>query len=366
MGHVSALIADRPTDWLTVLTEQFSISAVTDGDLVSLKYNQIESPMHEPIVQECRGMVVHVPTGTIEANPYNEFWNTGETFAAPIDWSTANVLEKLDGSLMILYWHDGRWCVASSGHPTAGGPYGDFEGTFRDAFWRTWDALGMRLPYDDHCDNFCFMFEFCANEHRIVCKHERPRIVLHGGRMLSTGEELDLEWLRSWATCYGWERIKSYALESAADALAEADTLNPIATEGFVVVDAAFNRVKIKSPRYVALHHMKGTATPRRAIELWQTGETAEVLAHFPEFAPKILPVQQALDIAAECAVRDIAEHAGIDRKTFALAVKDKPWASACFRHFGEQATREQVTKTLRSQSLASLERLVEAIGVPS
>jgi hypothetical protein len=58
-----------------------------DGDLVSLKYNQIESPMHEPIVQECRGMVVHVPTGTILAHPYNKFWNHGEALAAPIDWA---------------------------------------------------------------------------------------------------------------------------------------------------------------------------------------------------------------------------------------------------------------------------------------
>jgi len=367
MGHVSALIADRPTDWLTVLTEQFSISAVTDGDLVSLKYNQIESPMHEPIVQECRGMVVHVPTGTILAHPYNKFWNHGETLAAPLDWSAARVLEKLDGSLMILYYHGGNWCVASSGHPTAGGSYGDLDGTFRDAFWRTFATLGMRLPHGH--DGVCFMFEFCANEHRIVCRHEQPRIVLHGARTLETGVEVLPSWLKWYADQFKWELVKHYEIGSIDAALSAADALDPIATEGFVVVDALFNRVKIKSPRYVALHHMKGEATLRRAIELWQTGETDEVLAHFPEFAPKIVPVQQTLEEAARKAWRDLVDSTHIDsRKEFAAVVKERPWSAACFRHYDNRAsvTVHDVTKTLRSQSLASLERIVEAIGVPS
>ncbi len=365
MSHVASLINDR-ADWLTVLTEQFSITAVVDGDLVSLKYNQIESPMHEPIVQECRGMVVHVPTGTILAHPYNKFWNHGEVLAAPIDWSTARVLEKLDGSLMTLYHHEGRWCVASSGHPTAGGSYGEEARLFRDAFWETWDALGYRLP-SEPWTRVCFMFEFCANAHRIVCRHDKPRIVLHGGRDLVTGEELHAGYLSSAAGECGWEVVRQYAIENAEHALEAAETVDPIQTEGFVVVDSAFNRVKIKSPRYVALHHMKGEATLRRAIELWQTGETDEVLAHFPEFAPKIVPVQQALEEAVRKAHADLVGAQAVEsRKEFAAQVKNRPWSAACFRHFDDRGavTVHDVTKTMRSQSLASLERLVEAIGV--
>jgi hypothetical protein len=364
--HVRNLINSEPDRWLSILTEQFHISAVAseDGDLVSLKYNQIESPMHEPIVRECRGMVVHVPTGTILAHPYNKFWNHGETLAAPIDWSTARVLEKLDGSLMTLYHHGGKWCVASSGHPTAGGSYGDESRTFRDAFWETWHALDMQLP--DSLEESCFMFEFCSNAHRIVCRHDKPRIVLHGARDLVDGDEFSLPWLQS--VCYGWnwEVINSFGIDSADSALAAVETVDPIKTEGFVVVDSQFNRVKIKSPRYVALHHMKGEATLRRAIELWQTGETDEVLAHFPEFAPKILPVQQALEHAAERAHRDLINHRDTQsRKDFAADIKQRPWSSVCFRHFDDRhtATRDAVTKSLRSQSLASLERLVEQVG---
>lgn len=368
MNHVRNLIADRP-DWLSVLTDQLRIGAVfsEDDELVSLKYNQIESPMHEPIVQECRGMVVEVASGVILSHPYNKFWNHGEQLAASIDWPTARVLEKLDGSLMTLYWHGGAWQVASSGHPTAGGSYNDQDCTFRDAFWETWRALGYRTP--DGWLPFCFMFEFCADAHRIVCKYDRPRIVLHGARDLVSGVELPHDDLAEIAQARGWEFIRSYDLGSIGDALAAADALDPIANEGFVVVDANHNRVKIKSPRYVALHHMKGEATLRRAIELWQTGETDEVLAHFPEFAPKIVPVQQALEEVARLAHRDLVEAREIEsRKEFAAVVKQRPWSAACFRHFDDRhsVTTHDVAKAMRSQTLASLERLVEAVGVSS
>src|SRR6185312_17211633 len=96
---VESLIATNP-NWLEHLETEFKIHIVRDGNLVSLKYNQIESPMHEPIVQECRGMVVNTTTGKVLAHPYNKFWNYGEHLADTIDWSTARVLEKLDGSLM--------------------------------------------------------------------------------------------------------------------------------------------------------------------------------------------------------------------------------------------------------------------------
>src|SRR5512140_984747 len=106
------LMVERPDDWLTHLETEFKIDAVRDGDRVSLKYDMIESPMAEPIVQQCRGMVVDTARRAVLAWPYNKFWNHGEGAAAPIDWSTARVQEKLDGSLMILYWDAGSWVVA--------------------------------------------------------------------------------------------------------------------------------------------------------------------------------------------------------------------------------------------------------------
>lgn len=375
---VKQLIADNP-QWLDYLVNELKIDVVRDGDFVSLKYNQIESPMHDPIVQECRGMVVNTATSKILAHGYNKFWNHGESLADPIDWSTARVLEKLDGSLMQMFWgwpgdtgpglpsatHDG-WLVASSGTPLASGSFGDrADMTFGDAFWDLFTRFGMALPTGRYSD-VTFMFELCDQPNRIVVKHDKPRLVLHGARNLITGQELRRDELKGIADTHNWEIARSYAIRSIEECLAAAEALDPIQTEGFVVVDADFHRVKIKSPRYVILHHMKGAATPRRAIELWQTGEAAELLAHFPEMAPQILPIHALLDSFAVNVVDTLGANMGAPtRKDFAAAVKDLPWAAPCFKMYGDPfPTIAKATELLRAQSMASLERLLESAGV--
>jgi hypothetical protein len=41
--------------------------------------------------------------------PYEKFFNFNETFAAKLDWDESTVVtEKSDGSLMTLYYYDGR------------------------------------------------------------------------------------------------------------------------------------------------------------------------------------------------------------------------------------------------------------------
>jgi hypothetical protein len=366
--HVKRLMEDRPSDWLEHLETSYSIKANRSGDFVSLKYNQIESPMHEPVVQECRGMVVDTVRRRVMAHPYNKFWNHGDAPAAEIDWSTARVFEKLDGSLMTLYWNDVTegWQVASSGTPDACGSFGaDDQRTFADGFWSLFAELGMRLPDADRRDT-CFMFELCAAENRVVVRHAKPRIVLHGARDMSTGCELGYRDLIGIGEKYGWEVVYAYPITSIDEALAKAAEFEPLEHEGFVVADAAFNRVKIKSPRYVILHHMKGEATTRRAIELWQTGEAGELLSHFPEMEPAIRPVHDALDFASYAALLDLAKHRNAaSRKEFAMAVKDAPWSATVFKLYTTDAALPSLADSkavTRAMSMSALERLVEQV----
>lgn len=377
MSHVRNFIREHGSAWLDRLVAEYKISATVDGDLVSLKYDQRDdgSPMHEPIVQECRGLVVDMATRTVLAHPYNKFWNLGEPLADDLDWGTASVLEKLDGSLMILYWHPGEmdWRVASSGHPTAGGSFGtSSEETFREAFWRIWDQLGMVLPHPESWpgwgvppERMCFMFELCAAENRIIVKHEHPRIVLHGARELDNGSELHLNELRIIADFHGWEVVTDYPIGTLEQAKRASETLDPIRCEGFVVVDANFRRVKIKSPRYVMLHHLKGEMSFRRAIELWQTGEASELLTHFPEMAGEIVPVHEDIERCARGAYEDVMRFAATPtRKEYAELVKDRPWASVCFKLYGKpEPTIEQCRDILRGHTVAALEKMLERVS---
>jgi hypothetical protein len=365
---VQTLINERPHEWLSILEHEFKIHIVRDGNLASLKYNQIESPMREPIVQQCRGMVVDVEARRVLAWPYNKFWNHGEELAAPIDWSTARVQEKLDGSLIILRYDgaDRGWCVASSGHPTAGGSFGSDARTFGQAFWDL--ARDGALHHRAANTRVTYLFELCATPNRVVVRHERPRLVLHGARWLETGVELTRGELLEHTAHMGCEIVREFPIRTIQDCLAAAEELDPLQQEGFVVVDAMCNRVKIKSPRYVILHHMKGEATPRRAVELWQTGETGELLTHFPELVPAISPIQDRLeDIARRAAdEHDEALCRSFDRKSYAAMATRYPFSAVMFRMLTDGRTGTDAARSImRGMSLTALERLIDLSRAP-
>jgi hypothetical protein len=110
---------------LAALCERFHIKAArheAHPNLIQLKYNQITAPMAEPIVQQCRGLIVDESRDwEAVCHPFDKFFNANEPLAAPIDWASARVFEKLDGSLMSLYFYGGAWQVASSGGPRRAG-----------------------------------------------------------------------------------------------------------------------------------------------------------------------------------------------------------------------------------------------------
>lgn len=365
MTHVRDFIARNPSNWLSLLEDKFKIHVTRDGDLVSLKYNQIESPMAHPVVRQCRGMVVHAPTGRILAHPYDKFWNHGEPLAAPVNWKRARVQEKLDGSLMILY-HDPFaeiWRVASSGHPTAGGTYGvGGAKTFAEMFWQVFEASEMHMP---PVPGYCYMFELCAPDNRIVVKYDAPRLVLHGARSLSTGAEGWSLSLACTAAAFHWPFVTEHPVGSLDEAIAKAAELDPLQSEGFVVVDADFNRVKIKSPRYVRLHHLRDKTTPRAIIEAWQKGEESEILAHFPEMEADFLRVLNPIENAAILASNALWEHGSLEsRKEFAEHVKHLPYSAVCFRLYGTPRRRpEDALSVLREMSVAALERIVAGMA---
>lgn len=90
------------SDWECLLSsEPFCINITHDTvagrNLVMFKYNQLNSDLGNPIVQECRGLILNADTFEVVSYPFNKFFNYGEAHAADIDWSTAWVSQKLDG-----------------------------------------------------------------------------------------------------------------------------------------------------------------------------------------------------------------------------------------------------------------------------
>lgn len=265
-------------------------------NLVMLKYNQIESPMANPIVQKCRGIILdEADDWRIVSYPYDKFFNYGEGHAAKIDWSSARVYEKLDGSLMTMYFYDGKWQVASSGLPDASGEVMGTDTTFRELFWKVWDKLEYSLfpTNDPKVTDLCFMFELMTPYNRVVVRHEQSKIVLHGVRRLSDFRELNPIVV---AHQNGWECVGTHPLQSWEDVEVAAKALEPMESEGYVICDGSYNRVKVKSPQYVAVAHMKDGFTTRRMLEIVRTNENSEFLSYYPEYTNLYIDIRSKFD----------------------------------------------------------------------
>jgi hypothetical protein len=326
--HVQQYLESHSIEELTAF---YGISAKRHPkypNLVMLKYNQIESPMGERIVQECRGLILNEAEGwSVVSRPYDKFFNYGEGHASPIDWPSARVYEKLDGSLMTLYWYADQWHVASSGLPDAGGPVMGSSGTFAELFWRVWNELGYRLPTDTGC---CYMFELMTPHNRVVVPHQTCRIVLHGAREIATGIECKPEIFAS--DSVAWEVVRSYPIATLDDVVAMAATLKPMEHEGYVVVDKDFRRIKVKSPQYVAMAHMKDNFTVGRMLELVRTNEGEEFLGYFPELRADYERVRSVYrEFCAEARMAYSAIRDEPTQKDFAMKAKDSRFAPVLF-----------------------------------
>lgn len=291
--------------------------------LVLFKYDQIESPMAVRIVQECRGLILDsVNDWEVVAFPFTKFFNHGEGHAAPIDWKTARVQEKLDGSLMTLYWFDNDWHVASSGNPDAAGKINDFNITFKDLFWDTWAAENYTVSNLDR--GVTYMFELTSQFNRVVVPHMTPRLTLIGMRTIHTHQEIPVM-LGGFA---GFKTVREFPLGSFEDIVKSFDTFDGIRQEGYVVVDGNFNRVKVKHPAYVALHHVKDSLanSKKKLVEIIRTNESAEFLVYFPEFKDEFEDLKakydklvEGMDEHYEIIFEEANGHKKVNRKHFAM-----------------------------------------------
>lgn len=322
------------------LVTSYTIKARRHGkyeNLVLLKYG-IEAAFMNPMVRECRGIILDEAKGwAIVSRAFDKFGNEGEGYVPEIDWSTARVQEKLDGSLCVLYHYDGAWHVATSGSPDASGEVqqaGMRDGiveksgkTFADYFWETFRAAAGKLPEPS---DLCFAFELMGPLNRIVVVHTTPWLRLLAVRNRATGEQFLPD---AMAELVGIPAVRSFPLGTIEEIHASFDHISPVSQEGYVVVDGAFNRVKIKHPGYVALHHAKDGMGPKAFVEIARTGEVSEVVGAFPEFKPLIEDARAKYTNLVQ-SVKDRYESIkGIEtQKDFALEALKTPYSAALFQ----------------------------------
>jgi RNA ligase len=83
-------------------------------------WNYSEKVQYENLWDEtllmCRGLVTN-NEGNIVAKPFDKFFNIEEGKYEPTE--KFEVWEKMDGSLLIVFWYEGKWIVATRGSFTS-------------------------------------------------------------------------------------------------------------------------------------------------------------------------------------------------------------------------------------------------------
>ncbi len=348
------------------------------GHKFSLNYDQIEAKESDPLAQECRGLVLACENGVslssqflnlpgtkashthlcpgktvILAYPMNRFFNHGQSTADYIDWSDPNltVLEKLDGTLCIVYWDKftNLWCVATRSVSEADLLMDNGLFTFRTLFEKAVEETSKQsFQYlTDHLDKkTTYCFELTTPYNRIVVNYPNNGVTLLAARSLTTNREIDIDHV----VTIGIPHVQAYKFTTVEKTLEWVSSLNPMEHEG-VVVKQGEKRNKVKNPAYVAYNKVRDAlaTSPRNMVELILSEKDDDVIPMLPEEIVKNL---QQIKIGLQAGIRrhddayQFAKSAADmvnpgDKKTFAILVtKNKDlWTAPFFQMFDGKAS---------------------------
>lgn len=279
----------------------FKLKTRVYSDKILLKYDQLVSPtlMALPEMQDCRGIILDRKDFKVMSLAFRKFFNSEEGNAHKIDWDTAHVLEKLDGSCMQVYWdhYKNQWFAGTTGTAEGEGEVNNKMGTtFNNLFWNTVKEK-YNLNTEKMSKRHCFVFELTTPYNIVVKPHGIATATLLTVRSLDTLKEVSRAEAIEIAATLGVPVVKSYDLNQGnIGAILRSLEGMPWSDEGYVVVDANFNRVKIKNPAYVAVHHLKGKSAEHNILTIVKSNEIEEFGATFPERKAELYKLKENYD----------------------------------------------------------------------
>ena len=273
----------------------------------------------DEVTLQCRGLVTD-DKGNIVARPFKKFFNMEE--GKHTSTSEFDVYEKMDGSLIIVFWYDGGWVVAS-------------RGSFISE-----QALGASKIFFDELDhNFSigitYLFEFTAPWNRIVVDYgEKPNLTLLGAIRTDDGDEASWDVLKGIADGANCDVVKKY------DGISDYSTLKGMIgnnAEGFVIRFSNGDRMKIKGEEYLRLHKIMTEVSTKSVWEILSNGDNMEgLLKDVPdEFYKKIKEYENELVTQFKKIKNKYERYFSLmstdDRKEFAFSAKEMEFPSILF-----------------------------------
>ena len=350
-------LINQNRNWEEILSSSpYNLIIKQKGDFVLLKYSSIEpkSDMSNPIVQECRGLILKKDFFELTSNPsipqykvasmrFTKFFNYGQEEAAILEFP-CEASEKIDGSLIgVWYDNDTGWHVSTSGNIDAeDAPIdtGEYK-SYRDIFNLAWDDNFFDMLSKD-CT---YMFELVSPFTKLVVPYKETKLYLLAIRNNITLEEFDRSYLSIIAEQLFGDKIsvpKSYMcknIEEIQNAVNEL-TDNDENFEGFVLCDKNFNRIKLKSAIYTNLFFIRGEGvfSNKKILKLIMDEQDDDVIAYFPEYKEQFDRIRRGLSLFIthlKSLLSDGEKLYKLDKKEFADNIKLYKYKDILFKAYG-------------------------------
>lgn len=209
--------------------------------------------------------------GELISAGFPKFTNWGEApdvFPLPTSLKNATIVEKVDGSLLIVSKWKGQYILRTRGTVDAtqldnGHELEIFNNTILPLFGKDWLDYGPSW-------NVSFLFEWTSPNQKIILNYgDSPDwyfvgAVNHRDYSIWTQEELD-----GFAACVGFKRPVTYTFSTIEDLMANVEQWK--GKEGVCVYSNEDQLIhKVKSAWYLTLHHMKSELSSReKVIDVW-------------------------------------------------------------------------------------------------
>lgn len=265
-----------------------------------------------------RGLVV-------DSNNKIIFWNLPKFLNySELEYKAPNgvflVQEKIDGSLGLAHYFNGRWYISTRGSFTSD-----------QSLWAT-EWLHKYGPINNLNPNFTYIFEIIFPSNKIVVDYKGwEGLYLLTIFDIISGKELSIEYTSSIFRYFDSTKFKLpkiYNYSSLEECCQIVDTFDHN-QEGFVVRYLSDNyRIKIKGKQYLRIHKIKDRITPLGVWELMYSGDSIqdvrkllpeELLSDFDVIHNKIL-LKEISEL--EKASNWVLDNLLLDKKEFAIALQ--------------------------------------------
>jgi hypothetical protein len=212
-----------------------------------------------------RSIVIDKNTNEVLSNSFPKFFNEGqspELYPDPLKFNDLEIIEKIDGSTLILDYVDGVYSMRTRG----------IINYITQVNSTDFDELFVKYPLaldlSKSNPNITFLFEIVTPNNRIVIDYgDKVDFYFIGGVNKKNGELLTESALDKIADAYSLKRPKRYDFNNIDD-LREI-VKNWKSGEGVVVTyNKGQNKIKIKSDKYCFLHRiMSGLCSKKNILD---------------------------------------------------------------------------------------------------